>query len=100
MHERLARVQDEVRRVRASERVLVEQVDHLAGVAADAETRSLVAETPLAERESRTARRDLDRHRAALDDTRRELERLLAQRDQLLEDLLEPAGPEPGRDHP
>jgi hypothetical protein len=72
-------------------------VAYLDEVAADAETRKLVAQTPLADREWREARTDLDRHAALLDDARREVAELLAEQDRLLERLfdLETA---PGRD--
>jgi hypothetical protein len=69
--------------------VLVEQVAYLDEVAADAETRKLVAQTPLADREWREARTDLDRHTALLDEARREVAELLAEQDRLLERLFE-----------
>lgn len=89
MRERLSRTQQQLKRVRANERVLAEQVDHLASVAGDAETRNLVAETPLADREWRQARTDLDRHTALLDEARREAADLLAEQDRLLDRLGE-----------
>lgn len=89
MRERLARIQDDLRRIRATERVLAEQVAYLDEVAADAETRKLVAQTPLADREWREARTDLDRHSALLDDARREVADLLTRRDDLLDRLFE-----------
>jgi chromosome segregation ATPase len=89
VHERLVRAQEQLKRVRASQRVLVEQVAYLDEVAADAETRKLVAETPLADREWRDARRDLDRHRTLLEDAEREAQDLIAERDRLLERLHE-----------
>jgi hypothetical protein len=98
LRERLARTQDQLRRVRATERVLVEQVAYLDEMAADAETRKLVAQTPLADREWREARTDLDRHTALLDDTRREAAELLAEQDRLLERLFE-LETTLGRDH-
>ena len=78
--------------MRANQRVLAEQVAYLDEVAANAETRKLVAETPLADREWRDARRDLDRHRAQLDDAEQQVQGLIAERDRLLERLhdLEP----------
>lgn len=79
--------------VRANERVLAEQVDHLADLAGDAETRKLVAETPLADREWRQARTDLDRHTALLDEARREATDLLAEQDRLLDRLGELSPP-------
>jgi hypothetical protein len=98
VRERLARIQGELRRVRATERVLDEQVVYLAEVADDAETRTLVSQTPLAEREWRAARTDRDRHRALLDDARRQVAELLAEQDQLLDRLYE-LEPAPRRDH-
>jgi hypothetical protein len=89
VHERLTRIQDQLKRIRATERVLVEQVSYLDEVAADAETRKLVAQTPLADREARDARTDLQRHRVLLDDARREAADLLDQRDRLLDRLFE-----------
>lgn len=73
----------------ATKRELEEQVSFLTGVADDAETRRLVAETPLAEREWRQAKTDLERHRVLLRESRTELEQLAAQRDQLLDRLLD-----------
>ena len=89
VRERLARTQQQLQRVRANERVLAEQVDHLASVAGDAGTRKLVAETPLADREWRQARTDLDRHTALLDEARREAATLRAEQDRLLDRLGE-----------
>lgn len=89
IRERLGRVQERLRRVRGEERVLAEQVSYLADVADDAETRKLVAQTPLADREWREARTNLDRHAAQLDEARRTLAELEEERDQLLDGLLE-----------
>ena len=58
-----------------------------------------MADDPQAAREARDARSDLDRHTALLDDTRREINRLLAEQDALLERLLELTRP-PGRRNP
>jgi uncharacterized protein with NAD-binding domain and iron-sulfur cluster len=87
VRERLTRIQEQLRRVRANERVLVEQVAYLDEVAGDAETKKIVAETPLADREWREARTDLDRHTALLDEARQEVAALLAERDRLLDRL-------------
>jgi hypothetical protein len=92
IRERLARLQDDLRRVRANERVLAEQVAFLDGVADDAETRHLVAQTPLADREWRAARTDRDRHAALLEEARQEVAELLAQRDHLLDRLFDLEG--------
>lgn len=99
VHERLARIQDDLKRVRATERVLAEQVAYLAEVAADAETRKLVAQTPLADREWREARTDLDRHAGLLDEARQQAQALIDKRDGLLERLFELEAARPGRDH-
>lgn len=89
IQERLGRLQDRLRRLRAEERVLAEQVTYLHEVADDAETRKLVAQTPLADREWRAARQDVERHAELLDEARRQREELIAQRDELLDRLLE-----------
>lgn len=89
----LGRVQEDLKRVRANERVLAEQVDHLSDVADDAETRHLVAQTPLADREWRVARTDRDRHATLLDEARRERGELLAERDRLLDQLFDLEAP-------
>ena len=89
IRDRLARIQEDLRRERANERVLAEQVDHLGDVADDAETRHLVAQTPLAQREWRVAKTDRDRHAAALDEARQRLAGLMAERDELLDRLFD-----------
>jgi hypothetical protein len=89
LRERLARIQGELKRVRSEERVLVEQVAFLAGVTDDAETRRLVAETPLADREWQEAATNLDRHEQALREARERAARLEADRDALLDELIE-----------
>lgn len=83
---------EELRRARGNLRVLREQVAYLAQVADDAETRRLVSETPLADREWRDARTDLDRHASLLDETRAEVDALTAERDRLLDRLLDLEG--------
>lgn len=69
--------------------MLAEQVTYLAQVADDAETRKLVAQTPLADREWREAKQDLDRHAAQLDEARTAIAGLDAERDRLLDQLLD-----------
>ena len=93
VRERLTRIQEQLERVRANERVLDEQVSHLDERADEAETRRLVARTPLADREWRDARTDLDRHATLLEEARRTEHELLAERDRLLERLFELEGP-------
>ena len=92
IREQLARVQDDLKRVRANQRVLAEQVAHLSDVADDAETRHLVAQTPLADREWRVARTDRDRHAVLLDEARQEAEDLLAEQDRAAGTPLRPGG--------
>ncbi len=92
IRERLARVQDDLKRVRANQRVLAEQVAHLSDVADDAETRHLVAQTPLADREWRAARTDRDRHAVLLEESRDEAAALLEEQDRLLERLFDLEG--------
>lgn len=89
LHERLTKVQAEYRRVSATQRELEQQVTFLMGVADDAETRRLVAETPLADREWQAAQTDLVRHRTLLDEARERAEALARKRDELLDRLLE-----------
>jgi len=64
-------------------------VHHLDEVAEDARIRRLVSETPLADRDARDARTDRDRDAAVLEETRRKIAALLAERDDLLDRLLE-----------
>ena len=61
---------------------------YLAEVEADAETRKLVAQTPLADREWREAKTDLDRHARSLQEKRDEVTTLEVDRDRLLDQLL------------
>lgn len=86
---RLSRLQSTLKKVRLNERVLAEQVAYLRDVADAAETRKLVAQTPLADREWRDARTDLDRHSTLLDEARQRADELLAERDELLEQLFD-----------
>ncbi len=81
-----------MRRTRANLRVLEEQVAYLGGLADDAETRKIVAQTPLADREWRDARTDHDRHARLRDEALRELDELERERDELLDRLLELGG--------
>lgn len=89
IRERLTRLQERLRRLKGEERVLSEQVAYLADVADDAETRKLVAQTPLADREWREAKQDLDRHAAQLDEARAAIAELTDERDRLLDRLLD-----------
>jgi len=92
VRERLGSIQADVKRVRAEQRELEQQVAFLIGVADDAETRRLVAETPLAEREWRAARSDLEAHQRLLHEARDHVEALERERDRLLDRLLDLKG--------
>ncbi len=85
-------MQDDLKRARANLRVLSEQVAYLQEVADDAETRRLVAETPLADREWREAKKDYDNHASLLDEARRDVEALEETRDGLLDRLFDLEG--------
>jgi len=79
---RLARAQQELQVAR-------EQVAFQNGVADDAQVRMAVAGTPLADREYREARDDLERLRRHEERTRALIAELAEERDRLLERLLE-----------
>ncbi|MDP8930289.1 MAG: hypothetical protein M3O70_17400, partial [Actinomycetota bacterium] len=92
VEERLANVHERLRRARANERVLAEQVAYLREVVDEAETRKLVAQTPLADRAWQAVRADLERHARLLGEARAEVEELARERDRLLDRLLEVEG--------
>ncbi len=92
VEERLANVHERLRRARANERVLGEQVAYLREVVDEAETRKLVAQTPLADRAWRAAHTDLERHARLLGEARAEVDELARERDRLLDRLLEVEG--------
>lgn len=79
---------DRLRTLREDLRVADEQLAHFSHEAEDARLRSLVSETPLAEREHREA----DRHARAMqrfrDQVAAEIERLEGQQDFLLDQML------------
>ncbi len=84
---RLIEVGDRLKSLRADLGVADEQLAHLAGEADDTRLRSLVSETPLAERDHRDAQRHADamaRHRAEL---LAEIVRLERAQDELLDRL-------------
>jgi predicted phage gp36 major capsid-like protein len=85
---RLAEVSDRLRALREELRIIDEQLIHLGDDADDAHLRSLVSETPLADREHRDARRHADamsRRRAEVVETIAGLE---ARSDELLDRLI------------
>lgn len=79
------------RLARAKQELLVagEQVAFQSGVVDEAQTRMVVAGTPLADREFREARDDLERLRKHESRTRAEIASLAQERDALLERLFE-----------
>lgn len=85
---RLSEVSARLRQLREELSVSDEQLRHLAEVADDTRLRSLVSETPLADREHHDAQRHADameRHRADLLDA---ITRLEQTQDELLDRLL------------
>jgi hypothetical protein len=85
---RLTEVGDELRQLRRDLAVADEQLAHLVGTAEEARLRSLVSETPLAEREHRDAQRHaeaMERHRR---DVAASIERLERVQDELLDRLI------------
>jgi hypothetical protein len=85
---RLTDVAERLKALRAELTVTDEQLAHLAAEADDARIRSLVSETPLAERDHREAQRHADameRHRR---DVVAEIARLERTQDELLDRLL------------
>ncbi|HEY8341237.1 MAG TPA: hypothetical protein VIK95_15310 [Egibacteraceae bacterium] len=88
LQRRLTDVRAEITRQREALRILDEQIAYQADVAADAETRALVAGTPLADRERRTAADDLRRVQRQRDEVAARVSELLREQDDLLERLL------------
>jgi hypothetical protein len=79
--DRLARARDELR-------IIEEQMLFQSDVVADAETRMLVSETPLAERNFRIARDDLDRLGRQRSRLTAEIADLQREQDRLLDRML------------
>ena len=92
LRKRLSDAREELVRARESLRILDEQVAYLQGLADDAETRALVAGTPLADREHLQADQDLRRTRRARDEAAAQVSALVAEQDDLLDRLLEADG--------
>lgn len=82
---RLIEVGDRLKALRADLRVADEQLAHLAEEAEDSRLRSLVSETPLAEREHREAQRHAD----AMERHRREVSAEIARLEQAQDELLD-----------
>ena len=88
LERRLAVLSERLKELRHDLQVADEQLAHFADEADDARIRSLVSETPLAEREHRDAAKHADamrKHRVAVVD---EIERLEADQDELLDRLF------------
>ena len=89
LERRLMELSDRLREARRELAIADEQLAHLAENADDARLRSLVSETPLADREHREAARHADamtRHQAAVVASIDQLER---SQDELLDRLIE-----------
>ena len=89
LQKRLEDARSEIVRAREALRILDEQVAYQQGVADEAETAAVVAETPLAHRERREADGDLRRLTAQRDELRHRIATLVAEQDELLDQLLE-----------
>jgi hypothetical protein len=84
---RLIQVSDRLKELRADLLVTEEQLAQLQGEADDARLRSLVSETPLADREHRDARRHADVLRRHADEVRAAIVELERRQDELLDEL-------------
>ncbi len=84
---RLIGVGTRLRTLREELRVVEEQLVQIAGEADDAQTRALVAESPLAGREHRDARRHAEVFGARRAQLRRSISELEARQDRLLDQL-------------
>ena len=92
LEKRLIDIASQLRDLRNELAIADEQLAHLADEADDARLRSLVSETPLAEREHRTAARHadaMDRHR---NEVMADIGRLERQQDELLDRLNDTLG--------
>jgi hypothetical protein len=87
LEQRLANLGERLSRARRDLQISEEQLAFQADVADEAQTRMLVAETPLADREAREAREDLARLRRQRDEARSVVEELVQEQDRLLDRL-------------
>jgi predicted nucleic acid-binding Zn-ribbon protein len=87
MESKIRELQRRIRSAREELVVLVEQIDALADDAEEARVRWLVAETPLAEKESAEAHRHLELARRAASALRSEIDQCVADRDRFLHEL-------------
>lgn len=79
--ERLAAARQELQ-------VALEQLSFQNEVTDEAETRMVVSQTPLADREFKETQQDLERHKRFVATLQTEIDELLQQRDKLLEEML------------
>jgi hypothetical protein len=89
VHERLAVLTNEIAEAQTNLRILDEQLAYVEQVAEDARIRALVSETPLADREYREAREDLERMRRSHAEAADQVRSLREEQDRLLERLLD-----------
>jgi TolA-binding protein len=86
---RLREINQEIARLQTEIQILEEQVAFQQEVAEDARIRSLVSETPLADRDAAEAAGDLARLQRSRDDAKAQLDALRAETDRLLERMLD-----------
>ena len=84
----LAEIGDRLNKARNDLRIVEEQLLFQMDVMEDAKTRALVAETPLADREYRTARDDHDRLVRQREEAQRDILELQREQDRLLDRML------------
>lgn len=89
VEKRLSDTRTELARLREALRILDEQAAYQAEVAQEAETRAVVAGTPLADRQLHEAAEDLRRLRRQRDEAREQIVAVTAEQDQLLERLFD-----------
>jgi hypothetical protein len=89
LEKRLSDARQELMRAREALRIIDEQVAFQQGVADEAETAAVVAETPLAHREKREASGDLQRLERQRVELRERINALTVEQDELLDQLLE-----------
>ena len=89
----LSALSKEIAEIKTEISVLEEQALFAHEVAADANLRAMVAETPLADRESEEAKRDENIAQRSLDEAKVRLVKLQQEQDRLLERLFEESGP-------
>ncbi|MGH2687634.1 MAG: hypothetical protein ACRDKW_02335 [Actinomycetota bacterium] len=87
LEQRLANVGERLQRARRDLQITEEQLAFQTGVADEAQTKRLVAGTPLADREWREARDDLARLVRQRDDARAAVDELVREQDRLLDRL-------------